>query len=77
VQGEPQASPVVDALKADGYGVIFDVTPMPEDADEFQITSTQRRRPHVQRAADGVCRGASRAGLAALRAAQQPRRRRA
>jgi len=36
VQGEPQPSAGVEALAADGYRVIFDVTPMPEDADEFQ-----------------------------------------
>jgi acyl-CoA thioesterase FadM len=36
VQGEPQPSPGFDALRADGYCVIFDVTPMPEDADEYQ-----------------------------------------
>jgi acyl-CoA thioesterase FadM len=36
VQGDPQPSAGVDALIADGYRVIFDVTPMPEDADEWQ-----------------------------------------
>jgi acyl-CoA thioesterase FadM len=36
VQGDPAPSAGVDALLADGYRVIFDVTPMPEDADEYQ-----------------------------------------
>jgi acyl-CoA thioesterase FadM len=36
VQGDPAPSAGVDALRADGYRVIFDVTPMPEDADEYQ-----------------------------------------
>ncbi len=35
-QGDPQPSAGVDALTAEGYRVSFDVTPMPEDADEWQ-----------------------------------------
>ncbi len=36
VQGDPAPTPGVEALEADGYRVIFDVVPMPEDADEYQ-----------------------------------------
>ena len=36
VQGEPAASPGVDALRAEGFTTIFDVVPEPDDADEYQ-----------------------------------------
>jgi len=35
-QGEPEPSAGVDALRAEGYVTIFDVTPIPDDADEYQ-----------------------------------------
>ncbi len=35
-QGDPTPSAGVDALLADGYGTVFDVSAIPEDADEFQ-----------------------------------------
>jgi acyl-CoA thioesterase FadM len=36
VQGEAQPSAGVDALRAEGFGTLFDVLPIPEDADEYQ-----------------------------------------
>ena len=36
VQGEPQPSAGVDALRAEGFGTVFDVIPEPDDADEYQ-----------------------------------------
>jgi acyl-CoA thioesterase FadM len=36
LRGEPAPSPGVDALRADGFAALFDVEPMPEDADRYQ-----------------------------------------
>jgi acyl-CoA thioesterase FadM len=36
VQGEPAPSAGVDALRDEGFGTVFDVLPIPEDADEYQ-----------------------------------------
>jgi len=36
VQGEPKLTAGAEALRAAGYRVLFDVEPVPEDADEFQ-----------------------------------------
>ncbi|MBM3671505.1 MAG: hypothetical protein FJW86_04910 [Actinobacteria bacterium] len=36
VQGEPQPSAGVDALRAEGFATVFDVIPEPDDADEYQ-----------------------------------------
>jgi acyl-CoA thioesterase FadM len=35
-QGEPQPSAGVDALRADGFGTVFDVDPVDADRDEYQ-----------------------------------------
>ena len=35
-QGAPSPSPGVDALRADGFAAVFDVEPLPEDADLYQ-----------------------------------------
>jgi acyl-CoA thioesterase FadM len=35
-QGEPAPSAGVDALRAEGFGTVFDVVPIPDDADEYQ-----------------------------------------
>jgi acyl-CoA thioesterase FadM len=35
-QGEPAPSPGVDALRGDGYRVVFDVEPIDADRDEYQ-----------------------------------------
>jgi len=35
-QGDPAPSAGVDALCEDGYGTVFDVVPIPADADEYQ-----------------------------------------
>ena len=35
-QGEPEPSAGVDVLRADGFAVLFDVDPLPEDADRYQ-----------------------------------------
>jgi acyl-CoA thioesterase FadM len=34
--GEPKPSAGVDGLRAEGYVTVFDVAPVPEDADEYQ-----------------------------------------
>jgi acyl-CoA thioesterase FadM len=36
VQGEPKLTAGAEALREAGYRVLFDVEPVPEDADEFQ-----------------------------------------
>ena len=36
VQGEPKLTAGAEALRAAGYRVLFDVEPVPEDADEYQ-----------------------------------------
>lgn len=36
VEGEAAPSPGVDALRADGFGTLFDLLPIPDDADEYQ-----------------------------------------
>lgn len=35
-QGEPESSPGVDALRAEGFRVVFDVEPVDADRDEYQ-----------------------------------------
>ncbi|MEX2254305.1 MAG: thioesterase family protein [Acidimicrobiia bacterium] len=35
-QGEPQPSPGVDSLRAEGFRVVFDVETVPEDGDRYQ-----------------------------------------